>query len=81
MFAPSTAVQGENSEGKDVDEEDEDKGYLVSLLFDGETNQSSLIILNAKEISKGPICRIQLRNPMTFAFHNGWSNKAFQPQE
>eukprot|EP00981_Chlorochromonas_danica_P010099 scaffold3044_cov176-Ochromonas_danica.AAC.17 len=51
---------------EDESEEDanteEDDGYLVSLLFDGSSDrtETSLVIFDAKDISKGPIHRVPI---------------------
>ena len=38
----------------------EDKGYLLSLLFNGKTKRSEVVILSAETPSAGPLARIQL---------------------
>jgi len=39
---------------------DEDDGYIISLLFDGKSNESELLIFDAKDIEGGPITRVPL---------------------
>lgn len=51
-------------EGKTTDEDD---GYILSLLFDGKSEQSELIVLSAREIENGPIARV----PLGFAVPHG----------
>lgn len=38
----------------------EDDGYIMSIIMDGKSKESSLIVLNAKDITKGPIARVPL---------------------
>lgn len=45
----------------------EDNGYLLSVLFDGRSEQSELLIFLASDIGKGPISRI----PLGFAIPHG----------
>ena len=51
-------------EGKSTDEDD---GYILSVLFDGKSEQSELIVLSAREIENGPIARV----PLGFAVPHG----------
>jgi len=39
---------------------DEDDGYLLSVLYNGQKKESELIILDAKNISSGPVSRLPL---------------------
>lgn len=39
---------------------DEDDGYLVSFLTNTNTQQAECVVLDAKDITRGPICRIVL---------------------
>jgi all-trans-8'-apo-beta-carotenal 15,15'-oxygenase len=48
MFAPK------------VNPSSEDDGYVVTVLFNGKTNQSEIIVLDATNIAAGPVCRIPL---------------------
>lgn len=38
----------------------EDSGYVLSVLFNGETKESELVILNANDVAAGPMTRIPL---------------------
>lgn len=40
----------------------EDFGYLMSYLFNGLTNQTSIVVFDAQNITQGPIVQIPLRN-------------------
>lgn len=40
--------------------DDEDKGYILSVLYDGKKKESELVILDAKHISSGPVARLPL---------------------
>jgi all-trans-8'-apo-beta-carotenal 15,15'-oxygenase len=45
----------------------EDDGYILSVLFDGRSEQSELLIFSANQIDQGPITRI----PLGFAIPHG----------
>lgn len=49
---------------------DEQNGYLISLLFNGKTKKSEVIILSAdKPLSNGPIARIPLSRGIPHGHH------------
>ena len=48
MFAPK------------VDASSEDDGYVLTVLFDGQAEQSELLVFESSAISAGPVCRIPL---------------------
>ena len=50
----------------------EDEGYLLSLVYNQETDKSDLIILNAKEPKSGPLATVHLPQRVPFGFHGEW---------
>ena len=61
---------------------DEDDGYLLTVTFDGEKNTSDVVILDAKSISAGPICRFSLSNAMPHGRQGCWvPNMTFTPDQ
>ena len=52
----------------------EDEGYLLSLVYNQETDNSDLIILNAKEPKSGPLATVHLPQRVPFGFHGEWVN-------
>jgi len=48
MFAPK------------VNPSSEDDGYVLTVLFNGKSEQSELVVFESSEISAGPVCRIPL---------------------
>ena len=52
----------------------EDEGYLLSLVYNQETDNSDLIILNAKELNFGPLATVHLPQRVPFGFHGEWFN-------
>jgi carotenoid cleavage dioxygenase len=55
---------------------DEDDGYLVSFLTDENTGRSECILLDAKRIEDGPICRIALPHKLCSGTHACWADRA-----
>ena len=50
----------------------EDEGYLLSFVYNQETDNSDLIILNAKEPKSGPLATVHLPQRVPFGFHGEW---------
>jgi carotenoid cleavage dioxygenase len=63
-FAP---VKGANRESA------EDHGYIMSLVTDSHTWASELQILDAQDITQGPIARIKIPHRVPSGFHAWWS--------
>ena len=59
-FAPRTGAVGE------------DDGYLVSFVYDAATERSEVVILDAQDISAGPIGRVLLPVGVPNGFHACW---------
>jgi carotenoid cleavage dioxygenase len=54
---------------------DEDDGYLVSFLTDENTGRSECILLDAKRIEDGPVCRIALPHKLCSGTHACWAGR------
>ena len=50
----------------------EDEGYLISYVYDQATNGSSVQILNAQQITEGPIAKVMLPQRVPYGFHGSW---------
>lgn len=57
MFAPK------------VNPKTEDDGYVLSVLFNGKSEQSELLVFESSEISPGPLCRIPLGMGIPHGLH------------
>jgi len=56
--------------GGDAYDTDEDDGYLVTMLVDGNADgATSLVVLDAKDLSKGPVCRVPLGTNIPHGLH------------
>jgi len=56
---------------------DEDDGYLVSFVTDENTATSECILIDAKRIEDGPVCRIALPHKLCSGTHSVWADRAF----
>lgn len=50
----------------------EDHGYLVNFATDTNDWTSYCLIFDAKDVSKGPVCKIKLPHRLPFGFHANW---------
>lgn len=54
----------------------EDDGYVVTYVTDTNTWKSSCLIFDAKDIEKGPICKIHIPHRLPAGFHTLWVDGA-----
>ncbi len=52
----------------------EDDGYLISFITDMKLNRSECVILDARDISKGPVCQIILPHRICSGTHAVWAD-------
>lgn len=51
---------------------EEDDGYLVGFVWDGDAQKSKVYVFDAKDVSHGPVCRITLPRRVPNGFHATW---------
>jgi all-trans-8'-apo-beta-carotenal 15,15'-oxygenase len=59
MFAPPTTTTTNDSDNNNA-VDDETRGYIISVLWNGKTKESQVVILNAQDVAAGPVARIPL---------------------
>ncbi|OUS28601.1 apocarotenoid-15,15'-oxygenase [Gammaproteobacteria bacterium 45_16_T64] len=57
-----------------VNAKDEDDGYLISFVTDMKENRSECILVDAKNIEAGPVCRIILPHRVCSGTHATWAD-------
>ena len=68
-----THLSGEAAFAADPDRVDaEDGGWLLNFATDAATDQTSLIVLDAADISAGPVCEVKVPRRVPFGFHGNW---------
>jgi carotenoid cleavage dioxygenase len=60
-----------------LDANDEDDGYLVSFITDENSGTSECILLDARRIEDGPVCRIALPHKLCSGTHACWADRTF----
>lgn len=68
----SSEVCGEHVFAPDPDGESEDDGWLLSFVTDRATEQSELVILDARDIAAEPVARVQMAARVPIGFHAHW---------
>jgi carotenoid cleavage dioxygenase len=56
----------------DPDSRAEDAGWLMAFVYDATTDRSALTILDATNVRKGPIARINTPQRVPYGFHATW---------
>jgi carotenoid cleavage dioxygenase len=56
---------------------EEDDGYLVSFVTDENTGTSECVLLDARRIQDGPVCRIALPHKLCSGTHSVWADRKF----
>ncbi len=51
---------------------EEDDGYLVSFVWNGEAGRSELHVLDARDLTRGPLARVCLPHRVPLGFHATW---------
>lgn len=50
----------------------EDQGWLITFVFDSNTETSELVIINAQDITGEPVARILIPQRVPYGFHGTW---------
>lgn len=50
----------------------EDDGWLINAVYDDATDRTDVCVLDARNVSAGPIARVHLPRRMPFGFHANW---------
>jgi carotenoid cleavage dioxygenase-like enzyme len=51
---------------------EEDDGYVLSFVHDARSDRSALWIFDAKEIARGPLCKVPMSQRVPMGFHACW---------
>ena len=57
----------------------EDDGWLLTVMFDSDTQQSQLVILDARDLHKGPVALLQFAHVVPSSLHGCWSSTYYGP--
>lgn len=52
--------------------EGEEDGWTLSVVYDGNTDRSELVVLDAADVGAAPLARVHLPRRVPFGFHGNW---------
>ncbi|MEU9605874.1 carotenoid oxygenase family protein [Streptomyces sp. NPDC048057] len=52
--------------------EAEEDGWILSVVYDGATDRSELVVLDAADVEAAPLARVHLPRRVPFGFHGNW---------
>jgi len=78
IFVPKQNYFTENSSpARSEFDSDEDDGWVITQLFQPDLCQTQFVILDAKNLSAGPVTRLQLKTHIPYGFHGTFSPQIF----
>ncbi len=57
--------------------QEEDEGWLLTLVYDGENHRSDVVILDASDLRKPPIAKLHLKHHIPYGLHGSWTSQCF----
>ncbi len=57
----------------------EDDGWLMTVVFDAASERSDLVILDARDLNRGPIARLHLQHHIPYGLHGNFTPQVFLP--
>jgi all-trans-8'-apo-beta-carotenal 15,15'-oxygenase len=76
----SAAPQGYVSEPIFVprpDGTEEDDGWVLSLVYDASRHRSDVVILDGRDLNRGPVARLHLKHHVPYGLHGSWTPNVF----
>ncbi len=67
-----TAVSGEHIFAPNPSGTAEDDGWLLTMVTDRQTEQSALVVLDARDLAAGPVARVHIPRRVPLGFHASW---------
>ena len=71
VFVPRTGINSA------FDESDEDDGYVLVQQYCVEEHRTDFVLLDAKKIAAGPVCRIRMPFHLPYGFHGTFTPETF----
>jgi all-trans-8'-apo-beta-carotenal 15,15'-oxygenase len=55
----------------------EDDGWLMAMVYDGEKDRSVVVILDAADLTKGAVATLHLTHHIPYGLHGSWTDNVF----
>ncbi|MEO0967219.1 MAG: carotenoid oxygenase family protein [Cyanobacteria bacterium J06639_18] len=56
---------------------DEDDGWLLAIIYDSAEHRSDVVILDAKDLHRGPIAKLHLKHHIPYGLHGNFTSEVF----
>ena len=56
---------------------DEDDGWLLAVIYDSVEHRSDVVILDAKDLHRGPIAKLHLKHHIPYGLHGNFTSEVF----
>ncbi len=56
---------------------DEDDGWVLALVYDSNHHRSDVVILDAKDLNRGPIAKLHLKHHIPYGLHGNFTSEVF----
>jgi all-trans-8'-apo-beta-carotenal 15,15'-oxygenase len=57
--------------------EQEDDGWVLTLVYDAEHHRSDVVILDGRDLTKGPLARLHLKHHVPYGLHGSFVPQVF----
>jgi all-trans-8'-apo-beta-carotenal 15,15'-oxygenase len=71
IFVPRPTTSAEQLVGA------EDDGWLLTVVFDAACDRSDVVILDARDLNRGPIARLHLKHHIPYGLHGSFTPQCF----
>jgi carotenoid cleavage dioxygenase-like enzyme len=67
---------GESVFVENIDSTSEDDGWLVTFVYDQNSETSELIVINAQDVTSEPVARVIIPQRVPYGFHGAWVSES-----
>ncbi|MEW6493484.1 MAG: carotenoid oxygenase family protein [Cyanobacteriota bacterium] len=59
------------------DSNQEDDGWVLTVVYDSSKHRSDVVILDARDLNRGPVARLHLKHHIPYGLHGSWTPNVF----
>lgn len=75
-FAPQGFI-GEPVFVPKPDAQQEDEGWVLSVVYDASHHRSDVVILDGQDLNRGPVATVHLKHHIPYGLHGSWTPECF----
>ena len=53
------------------------EGWIMTVVYDGSRHRSDVVILDGRDLTKGPIAQLHLKQHIPYGLHGSWTSQCF----